>query len=71
MNPGLQYTLRCGIVDTETGEVCGKPWHYSWPFCYDHGQEYRAYLDQCEGRLVALEAAAWARWRRTVTFDLF
>ena len=56
---------KCRIIDRETGEICEKPWHGPWPCCYDHGQEYRAYLDQWrEGFSDLLDGGAWASWRR-------
>lgn len=57
---------QCGIVSLETGGICEELLHFTWPFCYQHGQEYKTYQSQCETLyLSGLEPAAWANWRRT------
>ena len=56
---------KCGILDPETGEICQEYLHGLWPFCFQHGQEYKDYLNQCaKGYLVPLETAVWRNWRR-------
>ncbi|KKL22078.1 hypothetical protein LCGC14_2439060 [marine sediment metagenome] len=57
---------QCGIVDLATGEICEELLHFNWPFCLEHGKEYKTYATGCEKMyVVALQAGEWAKWRKT------